>query len=368
MLEDQHVISRPQQVAPTNNAGLVCEGKKMSVQVPIGSESIAFATSNEVRSSSVVQSISVKNLAPNEILFQVGDPRFCLYRIESGSVGMYEPHLNGGHAVIDFAFPGDLLGLGFLKNQTCTARAMVETHVTCLPIASMDALVAGDPKAEAKLAQAIEREFELRRTSLVEGGRRDPVERVAAFLVALSHVNRREGRDPNVIDASWQCAFVADQLVLSIDLLAHILVEFEKRGLIESCPSRCLRLKDLVTLEGLAGEPGASLLFRDICDCRKRCSCALAQGQSLLGKTDEAPIVYVVASGILLVEGPASPSSAHEPRILSTGDVFSLDEGRTHVASCEALTDAVVICVDGTSVERLAARDEAAACAVCHSE
>ena len=228
----------------------------MSVQVPIGSESIAFATSNEVRSSSVVQSISVKNLAPNEILFQVGDPRFCLYRIESGSVGMYEPHLNGGHAVIDFAFPGDLLGLGFLKNQTGTARAMVETHVTCLPIASMDALVAGDPKAEAKLAQATEREFELRRTSLVEAGRGNPVERVAAFLVALSQVNRREGRDPNVIDASWHCATVADQLELSIDGLAQVLLDLEELGLIEPCPEQApmqgLRIKDHDRLEKTA--------------------------------------------------------------------------------------------------------------------
>jgi len=61
------------------------------------------------------------------------------------------------------------------------------------------------------------------------------------------------------------------------------------------------------------------------------------------------------------VEGPASLSSAREPRILSIGEVFSLDGGGTHVASCEALSDAVVICVDGTSVERLTARDEAAA-------
>jgi CRP/FNR family transcriptional regulator len=333
----------------------------MCVQVPVGSEKTAFATSNEARSSSVVRPMSIKNLAPNEILFQVGDPRACLYRVESGSLAIYEPRLNGSHAFIDFAFPGDLLGLGFLNNQTHTARAMAETKVACLPIASMDSLVAGDPKSEAKLEQAYEREFELRRNSLVEFGRRSPIKRVAAFLLALSQVNKREGRDPNVIDASWQCAFVADQLELSLDLLAHILVEFEKRGLIESCPSRGLRLKDLVTLEGLVGEPGTSLLLRDICDCRKRCSCTLAQGQTLLGKGDEARNFYVVESGVLLLEHPASPSSVHQPRILSIGEVFSLDGDGTYIASCEALTDAAVICVDGTSVERLAARDEAVA-------
>ena len=49
---------------------------------------------------------------------------------------------------------------------------------------------------------------------------------------------------------------MAHLLDISIDLLARILVGFEKRGLIESSPSRGLRLKDLVTLEALAGEPG----------------------------------------------------------------------------------------------------------------
>ena len=327
----------------------------MSVQVPVGSERTAFTTSNEARSSSVVRPMSVKNLAPNEILFQVGDPRACLYRVESGSLAIYEPRLNGSHAVIDFAFPGDLLGLGFLNNQTHTARAMVETKVACLPIASMDSLVAGDPKSEAKLEQAYEREFELRRNSLVEFGRRSPIKRVAAYLLALSQVNKREGRDANIIDASWQCAFVADQLELSLDLLTRILVELEKRGLIESCPSGGLRLKDRDALEDLAGERSPSPLLRDISDCRKRCSCPLAQGQTLLGKSDEAPNVYVVESGVLFLERSASPSSAHQPRILSTGDVFSLDGAGTSVVSCEALTDSVVICVDGTFAKRLAA-------------
>ena len=92
-------------------------------------------------------------------------------------------------------------------------------------------------------------------------------------------------------------------------------------------------------------------------DIEKQDAAKILSGSS--GKGDEAPNFYVVESGVLLVEGPASPSSAYEPRILSIGEVFSLDSGGTHVASCEALSDAVVICVDQTSVERLTARDEA---------
>jgi len=228
----------------------------MLVQVSVGSERTSYAVSADAHLSSTIQPAPTKELGPNEILFHVGDPRDCLYRVESGSICIYEPHLEWGHAVIDFAFPGDFVGLGFLKNQTSTARAMMKTHVARLPIALMDSLVAGDPKAEAKLAQAIEKEFELHRTSLVEAGRHNPVERVAALLLALSQINRHEGRDPNVIAASWHCGLVAAQLELSIDDLAQMLLDLEALGLIEACPvsasTQGLRIKDHNRLEGIA--------------------------------------------------------------------------------------------------------------------
>ena len=321
-----------------------------SVQPEFGQRPTTPATS---RPGGTTAQCQVRTLATGEDLFREGDPRAHVYRVETGAICVYEPQWNGHRAVVRFASPGDLVGLGFFEHHVSTARAMVEARVTCLPDASMESLVAGNPKAEAELNQAVERELELCRNSLVESGRCDPVERVAVFLVALSQINKREGRDANLIDDSWQWALVAHLLDLSVDFLARILVGFEKRELIESSPPRGLRLKDLATLEGLAGERSTSLFLGDICDCGKRRT--LAQGQTLFGKGDEAPNLYIVESGVLLVEGPASPSSAHEPRILRIGEVFSLDGGGTHVASCDALTDAVVICVDGTSVERLAA-------------
>jgi CRP/FNR family transcriptional regulator len=345
---------------------------------PVGvTEATAFASANSSRSSvppkfdqspttpaashpgDASAQCQVRTLATGEDLFREGDPRTHVYRVETGAICVYEPRWNGHRAVVRFASPGDLVGLGFFEHHVSTARAMVEARVTCLPHTSMESLVAGNPKAEAELKQAVERELELCRNFLVESGRCDPVERVAVFLVALSQINKREGRDANVIASSWQWALVARLLDLSVDLLARILVGFEKRGLIESSPPRGLRLKDLATLEGLAGERSTSLFLGDICDCGKRRT--LAQGQTLFGKGDEARNFYVVESGVLFLERPASPSSAHQPRILSTGEVFSLDGGGTYVANCEALTDAVVICVDGTPVERVAARDEAAA-------
>jgi len=228
----------------------------MPLQLSVRSEHTALAVSADYRLASGIWPAPIKELATNEILFHVGDSREFLYRVERGSICIYEPRLNRNHAVIDFAFPGDLVGLGFLKTQTCTARAMVETRVTSFPIASTDSLVAGDPKAEAKLTQAIEKEFELHKAALVGAGRDNPLERVAALLVALSQINKQEGRDPNILAQPWHCGAVADQLELNIDELARLLLDLEDLGLIEACSlpasTQGLRIKDHDRLEVIA--------------------------------------------------------------------------------------------------------------------
>jgi len=193
-----------------------------------------------------------RTLARNEILIRKGDRKTQLYRVESGALCIYDPRWNGHRAIIEFAFPGALVGLGFLEHHALSARALVETRVACLPMDQMDSLVAGDAQAEAKLGEAIEREFELRKELLVEAGRQNPIERVAALLVSLSRCNEREGRDPSIITEAWDSAVVADHLQLDDAATVSLLAELHARGLIEPSASAGLHLKDLDALEVLA--------------------------------------------------------------------------------------------------------------------
>ncbi len=198
-------------------------------------------------------------LGPNEYLFRTGEAKTCLYRVNSGAVCLYEQN-RPEHPIIDFAFPGDFVGLGFLDTHACCARAVMSTEVTCLPLEALASAIHDDYTAQAKLDDAIEREFEYRRAAVVEAGRRAPLERLAAFLVSLSRTNAHEGRDPTVIGESCPSVFAAGYLDLSIeDLTAHLL-ELEHRGLIEPY-SGGVRLKDIDALEKLA-EPVAPVRAR----------------------------------------------------------------------------------------------------------
>jgi hypothetical protein len=58
-----------------------------------------------------------------------------------------------------------------------------------------------------------------------------------------------------VVTETFSCGFVADYLSMSVEPLAAILVELERRGLIEPCPPAGLRLKDICALDEVAAQP-----------------------------------------------------------------------------------------------------------------
>ena len=198
---------------------------------------------------------NIKGFAATEPLFSLGDPKTELYLIESGVVAVYEPRLQGRQAIFEFAFPGDIVGLGFLQTHTCTARASVETVAHCVPFSAQDRLVGDDPKSQAGLANAIEREFEFLRRSSIKFSRENPLGRTAAFLLTLSRQNEEEGRDPTLLTQPLQCGVVADFLALSLDRLGSLLVRLEQRAIIAPCPPHGLRLTDLNALKALVEEP-----------------------------------------------------------------------------------------------------------------
>ncbi|MEI9901668.1 MAG: Crp/Fnr family transcriptional regulator [Hyphomicrobium sp.] len=137
-----------------------------------------------------------RTLTAGEILFREGDPRSHIYRVEKGSVCLIKQRTDGTRDVIEFAFPGDLVGLGYLDNHVSGAQATMDTSLTCLPRASIDPVIGRTSGTSSRLAAAIEREVaflnEARRRSTIA----KPLGRVAALFVTLARCNAYEGRDP----------------------------------------------------------------------------------------------------------------------------------------------------------------------------
>jgi CRP/FNR family transcriptional regulator, anaerobic regulatory protein len=190
-------------------------------------------------------------LAPGEVLFREGEPRRHVFRVETGALCLYRSYPDGSRDILEFAFPGDLIGLGYLDSHVASAQATMETSLSCLPRTGLDPALDPNPGVRGRLTAAIEREVAFLKQSLVEMGRPSPLRRVAALFVTLSRYNAYEGRTPSLITDSLTCGVVSGYLDMSVDELAAHLTELEARGLIEPCDNG-LRLKDLNALEALS--------------------------------------------------------------------------------------------------------------------
>lgn len=197
---------------------------------------------------------SLLTLARNELLFEAGDVKSKVYRVESGALCIYRIHPDLRIEIIEHVLTGELVGMGFLDRHTANARATVDATIRCFDSDAVEGLIEDDEHNKTRYHDAVEREFAFRRESLASAARERPMVRLAAFLVAVSHRIGDEGGDPTFIDDTVDCGVIADFLGLSVDLLALALMQLEMQGLIETAPPHGLRLKDVPALEAIAEE------------------------------------------------------------------------------------------------------------------
>lgn len=211
-------------------------------------------TAKAVEPVATASGCDVRTLAAGETLFREGDTRSYVYRVERGALCLFKSRADGTQDIFEFAFPGDLVGLGYLDSHVSGAQAAMETSLICLSRTALDPSAERNARSRARLTAAIEREVMFLKESLRRSGHPGAFERVAALFVTLSHYNEYEGREPTLITDSLKCGVVAGYLNMSVNQLAAQLAEMEARGLIELC-EKGLRLLDLDALEKIADTP-----------------------------------------------------------------------------------------------------------------
>lgn len=217
----------------------------------MGEASAAGSPADRWQKCGTSDAAPLRTLARGEVLFQEGDTRVQLYRVERGALCHYVRFEDGRREIIEFAFPGDIIGFGHLESHVSTAQAMAETAVSIVSVQEFEQALDGDGRLAARLSAAADRDFDFLRARAIKSGQGKPVERVASFLTALSHLSAHEGRDPTLVTDEIPSGVVAGHLDMTIDGLARALRELERRGMVRSTNDG-LRIADLAALEKLA--------------------------------------------------------------------------------------------------------------------
>lgn len=185
-------------------------------------------------------------------LFCEGDEATHIYQVEAGHVCIYRLLADGRRQIIDFAFPGDFIGLGAMDQHTSNAQATERTRLRCLPASELRSIVRDNPKLGLALYEALSSKLSAAREMLVSVCQRSAQERVAGFLLALFRRNARRGEDASCIVLPMTRTDIADYLGLTIETVSRTFSKMRKAGLIDIEQCIIITVKDSQALAEMA--------------------------------------------------------------------------------------------------------------------
>ena len=219
--------------------------EKAHVALPLA----GFASSLDER----LAQAGVRRLGAKEHIFCEGDARAHVFRIEEGVVAVYKTLPDGRRQIIDFAYPGDLIGLGVLEEHMLSAQATCAAKVRCLSASALERMAESDAHLALKLYKSVCQELAATRTLLVTVGQRSAVERIAAFLVGLHRRTASQGS--MTVTLAMRRSDIADLLGLTIETVSRTFTKLREMGVIEvERGGTRVDLCDLARLSDLANE------------------------------------------------------------------------------------------------------------------
>lgn len=185
-------------------------------------------------------------------VFNEGDPKEFVYTVVTGAVCLYRILSDGRRQVIDFAYPGDVVGLGAGSIETFNAQTTVATRVKCLAISSLRSAARRDPGVAMGLYEALSQQLMAMGNHLVCVGQQSATERLVIFLLTLSRRNQEKGRDRETIELRMTRNDIGDFLGVTIETVSRTFSKLKYLGLIEIDQGTKIRLMDIEQLEAMA--------------------------------------------------------------------------------------------------------------------
>lgn len=200
---------------------------------------------------------AVRAVKAREHIFNAGDARTHVFRVEAGAICLYKIMPDGRRQVIDFAYPGDYIGLGCDPEHALNAQALEPVRLRSLPAATLSRLAGRDPMLGLKMYEAMAHELAAAQDHLFTIGQRSAAERVACFLLALSRRNKRRDKDPGVVVLPMTRSDIADFLGLTIETISRMLTKLRHAKIIDLEQCTLVKILDGNALERLAGGEAA---------------------------------------------------------------------------------------------------------------
>jgi len=173
-----------------------------------------------------------RRLARGERLYRAGTAQSALYAVRAGFLKACAPSGDGGRFIVRFLLPGDAAGLDAFATglHPTEAVALEDCQVCEIPRYRAEILAEGIPSLGAQLRKLIGRELARSQEHAALLTRHAASERVARFLLDLSHRWGERGYSRTAFRLPMRRQEIGEHLGLTMETVSRILSDFQSRG------------------------------------------------------------------------------------------------------------------------------------------
>ena len=192
----------------------------------------------------------MRHLEPHEHAFYEGDAHTHIYRIKSGMMRLYRLLADGRRQVIAFRLPGHLIGLGEHETQFCSAEALTEVVLHCVPLSIVYRRMQEEPRFGSALVRCLAVELAETRNQVAFLNRRSALEKLATFILGFL---TWAGEDTKLeLELHMGREDIADYLGLTVETVSRSFAKLKAQGVVSLPRTQTIIIQDIGRLIALA--------------------------------------------------------------------------------------------------------------------
>ena len=176
--------------------------------------------------------VSAVTLAPGQTLFDEGDSVKYVFNVLTGTLRLHKLLPDGQRQITGFGLRGDFLGLSAEGCHPYSAEAVSQVELCRFLMREMRDLFSHFTELERRLLAMREEELITAQDRMVTLGRRNPIEKISAFLLEFSHRQERWGQAPTPLTLAMTRGDIADYLGLTVETVSRTFTRLKSDGII----------------------------------------------------------------------------------------------------------------------------------------
>jgi CRP/FNR family transcriptional regulator len=171
----------------------------------------------------------------DDSIFRAGEVATSIFAVRSGSFKTTMSNSDGAEQVTGFYLPGELVGLDGLGGNvhSCTTTALETSTVCEIPADEFDQMCANIQSLRHQTMRLIGNELSHEQHMMLVLGQMNAEERLASFLIDLSHRYKERGFSATEFNLSMSRHDLANYLGLAVETLSRLFSRFQEKSILQ---------------------------------------------------------------------------------------------------------------------------------------